>query len=166
MRKAILLTAAAAFLAVPAVLQAQERATVDVVAEVIQGLTVSPETEGELNFRDFVVGTAETRHIDGDSGGDLLSITVSGAPGREVTFGWGANVALTLDGSGAGTSLVYTPAMYDGDDGGSPLQPAEAVTLTGGSATFYLGGSLAVPDNAGVGNYEGSIEVDFEYVNL
>jgi hypothetical protein len=157
MRKAILLTAAAAFLAIPALVEAQS-ATVDVRAYVLAGLDVV-EPEGlTLDFGDVAAG--DEPRIDHENG-EMVRIDVNGSPDRSISVQYDPSIQLT---GPDGAALTFTPFVFEDEEGNSLTTGGSVSTGTSGTASIWLGGNLGtIGDNQAPGQYSGDFEITFDY---
>jgi hypothetical protein len=158
-RIALVALAAAATLALPAGLDAQE-ATMNVSVDVIAGLTVT-NTGGDLDFLTRAAGTTATV-----AAGSGITFTAGGQPGQNVTLSYST---ATLTGTGA--DLTFTPSVIGGETSvvGSalPRTSGEAFDLSSaGDYFFWVGGSIVIPVGQTAGTYSGSWTLSLAYTGL
>ncbi len=130
------------------------------------GCTNAAGDAGDLNFGDIVPGTVES----------TVAIASDGAGARTLPTGDAVLVA-SDEGSSAQFDLVgLADAVVDLtvdpnvtlDNGGDNMTAtlvlsAATATLTGGAATFYVGGTLTVGAAQATGSYTGTFDVTADY---
>jgi hypothetical protein len=172
MRKAILLTAAAAFLAVPAVVQAQDGATsADVtVTATIDGFAEFTEIyDLELDFQTLAADAEEgDRRINTNDGGALeLGVRYN----NEFAFNFGSGLSTLTRTDGSETidftllcEWVSSEATVGGVsdcDPGTIAQPQVGV----GGGSLFVGGILGDLSNVPSGTYTGELEINIDIVD-
>jgi hypothetical protein len=158
-RIALVALAAAATLALPAGLHAQE-ATMNVSVDVIAGLTVT-NTGGDLDFGTRAANTTATV-----AAGSGITFSATGQASQNVTLSY-STATLT----GPGTALTFTPSVIGGetDVSGSAtaLPSASAFDLSStGAYYFWVGGSIVIPMGQVAGTYSGSWTLSLAYTGL
>lgn len=144
---------------------AASTATVNAVAEVLNSITVSADTN--LDFGQIAAPSSSTITVNTDS-----SVSSTGAV---VSHGVPASASFTVTGSPNAMVLVTVPV--------SPISltrsgGTETMTLSGlhtglnsafqldevrGQATFKVGGTLTLESNQASGAYSGTFEISVEY---
>jgi hypothetical protein len=159
MMRMVLVAAVAALLAMPAGAQAQASASADLTVSVtvIQGLSLTKTSAGDLDFGVHPANT--TASVVPASGASFQAAGEAGQP-ISVSFGTAA-----LGG------LVFTPAVnaHDADNAAaaSALSSGSSVTLNGsGNYYFWVGGSLPIPAGHGPGAYTGTWTLSVAYSAL
>jgi hypothetical protein len=159
-RIALVALAAAATLALPAGLHAQNSAAMNVSVDVIAGLTVT-NTGGDLDFSTRAPGTMAT--IAAASG---ITFTASGQASQNVTLTY---TSALLNGPGA--ALTFTPSVIGGATnaaGSASEQLSGSVFGLSGAGDYYfwVGGSIVIPMGQAAGTYEGEWTLSLAYTGL
>lgn len=101
--------------------------------------------------------TTDITKVAGGAPRTAASYTVTGAAGHYYTIGLPTE-AVTLDGSNGGTMTVTYFTSYSVNGA-----VATVGLLTGGSDTFYVGGTLNINGSQTEGLYSGSFDVTVQY---
>lgn len=161
MKKIILATFVAAF-AVPAVAAPGDTDTTQgtATAEIVAPIAITHDSGASLNFGTVASGDAGTVVVSqaGALGGGSTATTLTGstysADSFTVTGDAGRSFSITTTGgnvtSGTDTMAFTTDAPASG-------------TLTGGTASFSVGGTLTVGANQAAGSYSGSYDATVTY---
>lgn len=167
-RRSTLFAAALLFaLAAPAVTQAQgvatsARASVQVSARVVQGVSV--RGVNPLNFGDIVAPASSTTKVVAKTDPNAGMFEVNGAAGQGVQVTFVSPTTLTRA-SGAGSMAIalslYGAASQGAAGGAVQVLPRGTITLTDGRYYFFLAGSLTVRDIVAnpAGVYTGEFEL-------
>lgn len=148
-----------------------DTATADATAEILEALNLEL-TEGALDFGAIVVNGADTLTLQPNGTMDCAAkqvvctgttdtplFTVEGTDGKDVTINLpGSAVDLTRVGGVAGAAADTLTV-----DSFTSSATGDEVTLTGGSATFTVGGTLSIGATQNAGIYEGSFDVSVDY---
>ena len=162
-----ILTVVTAFFAASGCLKAQVAANAS--ANIITALecTNASGEAGDLEFGYIVAGGSESIvHIAPESSGSrslssgdatLVTSDQRGSAQFDLTGLSGAMVEITVDASvtlnnGSSSTMMMVPEIE-----------SAALTLSGGIASFYVGGNLFVGANQPIGYYEGTFNVTAEY---
>ena len=148
-----------------------DTASADATAEILEALDLTL-TSGSLDFGAIVVNGADTLTLQANGTMDCTNkqvvcsgttdnplFTVEGTDGKEVSITLPSSaVDLTRVGGTVGVSAdTLTVDNFTTNAAGNE------VTLTGGSATFTVGGTLDVGATQNAGVYEGSFDVSVGY---
>lgn len=161
--KKIALFAIAAAISTPAMAAPGDSATAQgaATAEVVAPITLTHTPNAALDFGTFTTGTTGGTVVVTQAGvatdtGDVTLVsgsteaadafTVAGDPGRSFSITTGSGTVA----NGSVTMAFTTSAPASG-------------TLTGGAASFRVGGTLAVVGGAAAGTYTGSYNVTVAY---
>ena len=135
-------------------------------AEVVSPLTISEVTD--LNFGIFdnfaagnvTIGTDDslTTVLTHLGGGSRAAFTITGREDEVYNITIPASVTLNGSGSASGSSMSATLIGVSANSGLAALG-----TLTGGSDTVYVGGTLVVASNQTAGSYSGTYNVTVQY---
>ena len=153
---------------------AQDTATADATAEVLQALNLSLDS-GTLDFGAIVVNGADTltltpagtmdcanKQVVCAGTTDVPTFEVTGTDGAAVTINLPtANVNLVVAGGSAAVA-EETLVLNNFTSSANGTNGPEA-TLTGGSALFTVGGTLNIGANQDAGVYTGTFDVSVEY---
>jgi hypothetical protein len=158
-RIALVALAAAATLALPAGLHAQE-ATMNVSVDVIAGLTVT-KGPGDLDFSTRAPGTMAT--IAAVNG---ITFTATGQASQNVTLTYTSAVL-----NGPSTALTFTPSVIGGATNAvgsaSERLSGSVFGLSGaGDYYFWVGGSIVIPAGQAPGTYSGDWTLSLAYTGL
>ncbi|MDJ0978467.1 MAG: DUF4402 domain-containing protein [Erythrobacter sp.] len=148
-----------------------DTATADATAEILEALQLDL-TDGALDFGAIVVNGADTLTLQANGVMDCANkqvvcsgavdnplFTVQGTDGKAVTINLPtASIDLTRVGGTVGTSAdTLTVDNFTSSEAGNE------VTLSGGSATFTVGGTLDIGATQNAGIYEGTFDVSVDY---
>lgn len=163
--------AMAAAMGMSTVAHAQDTASADATAEILEALDLEL-TAGELDFGAIVVNGADTLTLTAAGTMDCANknvvcsgttnnplFTVTGTADKDVSINLPtASIDLTRVGGTTGAA-ADTLAV----DSFTSNAAGDEVTLTGGSATFTVGGTLTIGATQNAGIYEGSFDVSVDY---
>ncbi|MDY7096876.1 MAG: DUF4402 domain-containing protein [Pseudomonadota bacterium] len=153
---------------------AQDTASADATAEVLQALDLTL-TSGSLDFGAIVVNGAETltltpagvmdctnKQVVCSGTTDNPLFTVTGTDGKDVTVNLPAS-SIDLTRVGGTTGAAADTLVVDNFTSSADTLTGAEVTLTGGSADFTVGGTLSIGATQNAGVYEGSFSVSVDY---
>ncbi|MEL6542535.1 MAG: DUF4402 domain-containing protein [Pseudomonadota bacterium] len=148
-----------------------DTASADATAEILEALQLDL-TEGSLDFGAIVVNGADTLTLTAAGTMDCANkqvvcsgttdnplFTVQGTDGKDVSINLPtAAVDLTRVGGTVGTAADTLSV-----DSFTSSATGDEVTLSSGSATFTVGGTLSIGATQNAGVYEGSFDVSVDY---